>query len=86
MLNRMVEIKVNCNCDKKFEIIHFISFNKEIDQFTHVKSEIFIDNKKYIQKDGCIIRNLNSYKKMQLNVNVIHIGLKYIVLFFIYQK
>ena len=59
----MVEIKLNCNCDKKFKIIHLISFNKEIGQFKHVKSEIYVENKLYIQKDGCIIRNLNSYRK-----------------------
>ena len=59
-------IKITCNCKQKYKIIHFLSYTKEIDYFVYESSEIYIENKKFIERRGCIIVNLNDYRLINI--------------------
>ena len=59
-------IKITCECNQRYKIIHFLLNTIENDNFVYQKSEIYLQNKKFIERKGCIIVNLNDYRLINI--------------------
>jgi hypothetical protein len=57
--DKVCDMKFTCNCDIKYNIIHYFSYSRK-----HLKSEIYVKNKKYNENQGCIFKNLIDYEKV----------------------